>query len=352
MRSWNSFFIQFQKDVKLWIFCVAFLMLYRLIFIASYHQKINPSSGFSDFAKVLSYGFCFDIMVAGYFILIPFLMSVANGFIDLRKAADRVRVIFGVVFISAFIILGIVNHGFFGEFDEPLNAFLFQVYFDDTKAVFSTLWQEYHLLRAILLSAGVIVLGGYFIRRIVKNEFIPEKIFAPRISSLPRKIGISVLILVSLVVSLRGSAGTRPAKLRYIDKTNDEFLNKSIMNPFHALRYAIIDYTTMTSSMKGINAYLPDRDIVKAAKDVASISEPCGNLDDYFVKHAQGPASSPPRHLVLIIGESYNTWPLLEKYTSLHLMDNSKEFARNGIFVENFLPGSSATMSSLGVILT
>ena len=127
MRSWNRFFTQFQKDVKLWLFCVACLMLYRLIFIAAYHQKINPSSRFSDFAAVFSYGFCFDIMVAGYFVLIPFLLSVANGFTDLRQAAERVRASFGVLFVSVSTILGIVNHGFFGEFDEPLNAFLFQV---------------------------------------------------------------------------------------------------------------------------------------------------------------------------------------------------------------------------------
>lgn len=352
MRSWNRFFIQFQKDVKLWLFCVACLMLYRLIFIAAYHQKINPSSPFSDFAAVLSYGFCFDIMVAGYFVLIPFLLSVANGFTDLRSTAERVRASFGILFVTASTILGIVNHGFFGEFDEPLNAFLFQVYFDDTRAVFSTIWQEYHLLRAILISTGVITLGVYIVRKMIRNEFVPEKTFAPGVSSLSRKIVISVLILVSLVVSLRGSAGSKPAKLRYVDKTNDEFLNKSIMNPYHALRYAILDFTTLTSSMNGIDAYLPDRDILKAAKDVSSNGHTLGNLDDYFLKHARGPAVSPPRHIFLIIGESYNSWPMLEQYKALHFMDNLKEFARNGIYVEEFLPGSSATMSSLGVILT
>jgi phosphoglycerol transferase MdoB-like AlkP superfamily enzyme len=352
MRSWNRFFIQFQKDVKLWIFCVAYLMLYRLIFIASYHQKINPSSGFFDFASVLSYGFCFDIMVAGYFILIPFLLSVANGFTDLGRITEKARAVFGFLFMASATILGIVNHGFFGEFDDQLNAFLFQVYFDDTRAVFATLWQEYHLLGAIIFSSVLITLGVLIIRKMTRKEFVSEKTFAPLISSLPRKIAVSLIILISLVISLRGSAGSKPAKLRYVDKTNDQFLNKSIMNPFHALRYAILDYTTMTSSLNGIDAFLPDRDIVKAAKDVSGMNENMQNLDDYFLKSAQGPAGTPPRHIFLIIGESYDTWPGLDQFKSLHLVDNRKEFAREGISVENFLPGSSATMSSLGVILT
>jgi phosphoglycerol transferase MdoB-like AlkP superfamily enzyme len=352
MRSWNRFFTQFQKDVKLWLFCVAFLMLYRLIFIALYHEKINPSSGFSDFAAVLSYGFCFDIMVAGYFVLIPFLFSVASGFIDLTRTAEKVRASIGVLFLTVSTILGVVNHGFFGEFDEPLNSFIFQLYFDDTKAVFTTIWQDYHLLRAIIITVVMIVLAIYLIPRLFRNEFVSEKTFAPWFSSISRKIAISFLILVSLVVSLRGSAGSKPAKLRYVDKTNDQFLNKSIMNPYHAIRYAVIDYITMTSSLNGIDAYLPDRDIRKAVKDVTSTGEQLVNLDDYFLKHARGPIGIPPRHIFLIIGESYNTWPMLEQYKSLHIMDNLKEFARNGIYMEDFLPGSNATMSSLGVILT
>ena len=76
------------------------------------------------------------------------------------------------------------------------------------------------------------------------------------------------------------------------------------------------------------------------------------SIDNYLQSFARGPKKLPPRHIFIIVGESYDAWPLLDKYNSLGLMENLKHLADNGLSVNNFLPGSAGTMGSLSTIIT
>ena len=42
------------------------------------------------------------------------------------------------------------------------------------------------------------------------------------------------------------------------------------------------------------------------------------NLADYIGRTAQGPLVNKPKHIFLILSESYANWPLLDKYKKLH----------------------------------
>jgi phosphoglycerol transferase MdoB-like AlkP superfamily enzyme len=76
------------------------------------------------------------------------------------------------------------------------------------------------------------------------------------------------------------------------------------------------------------------------------------NLDTYLERQAKGPKGVPPRHIFFIIEESYDSWPLLPKYSSLSLTNRLKDIAQQGLFIKNFLPASDGTMSSLAAIMT
>jgi phosphoglycerol transferase MdoB-like AlkP superfamily enzyme len=70
------------------------------------------------------------------------------------------------------------------------------------------------------------------------------------------------------------------------------------------------------------------------------------------MKFAKGRNKRPARHVFLIIMESYDTWPLLNKYSSLGLTNNLKKIAEQGIFVKNFLPSADVTLNSFSSIIT
>jgi len=352
MRSWDRFFGQFQKDLKLWLFFVVFLGLFRVFLIFTLKEKIEAASGIMDILRVCLLGFRFDGMAATYFILIPFLMSVACGFFDIERAANKVRGVFAGIFVVATTILCGVDYGFFREFDEQINPLVFQFFQDDTKALISTIWQDYHPIINFSAMGVFIALGIVGTNRLIRFRFISEKKSSRLFTTTAKKIAVTLCIVAFMIISARGTLQSIPLDRRILLATQDEFLNKTILSVHGALRYAVMDFINMTHADKGLETYLPDRDVVKAARYVFSTSEQYQNLDDYYKKQAAGPISTPPRHIFLIIGESYDSWPLLEKYRSLGLMENLKYFIRQGISIENFLPASDLTMFSLGVLLT
>ena len=42
--SWPRFLSQFQRDIKLWLFCLGFLSLFRVAFILVFREKIGDST--------------------------------------------------------------------------------------------------------------------------------------------------------------------------------------------------------------------------------------------------------------------------------------------------------------------
>ena len=347
MKSWNRFFRQFQNDFKLWLFCLVYSQIYRVIFIYSFRQKISELSGLKDIIVVLLNGLCFDAMIAAYFMLIPLIMSVVCGFTDLEKTAKRVRIFIGGLFVSLSTVLNVLNYGFFKEFNEQFNAFLFQFYYDDTRAIIITVVQDYPFIQYISVMIVVSLLGYFVLRSFLIKELFLWKQSEKHITTYSHKLLVSFLILVFLVISIRGSVDSKPAKRRYINKTGDTFLNKAILNTYSSLRYALMDYKLMNSSSYGMKKFIPDGDIVRAAKYAFSKNEAYELLDDYYALNVSMSHDTPPRHIFIIIGESYNTWPMLEKYKSLRAMEQLKYFARNGLFIEPFLPSSEHTMGSL-----
>jgi phosphoglycerol transferase MdoB-like AlkP superfamily enzyme len=352
MRSWFRFFQQFQADLKLWFFCVVFLAMFRIFFIISLYKNMDAGSGIWEILKVCMFGFRFDSMVAAYYILIPFLLSIFCGFVDIRQMADRVRIIIAGLFVILSTFLCTVNYSFFQEYNDQINPLFFQFFLDDTEALLITFWQDYHPILNLMAMLFVFTGGFIVVRQFIRADFIPEgrsRIWFP---TTLRKYLVTVCILVFVVISARGTLETNPLDRRILIATNDEFLNKTILNVYSSLRYAFLDFQTMTRADKGLEQYLPDRDVLKAAQYAFSKTDRYSCLDDYYLKYADGPVHNPPRNIFVIIGESYDSWPLLSKYRPLGLMENLKYFIRNGISIDNFLPASDLTMFSLGVLLT
>ncbi|MFC1537994.1 LTA synthase family protein [Candidatus Latescibacterota bacterium] len=351
MKSWHRFFKQIQKDFKLWLFCLVFLGLFRVIFIISFRSKMDTSSGLNEIIIAMLNGMRPDMMVAGYYVLIPFLMSVACGFVNIETIAERVRSIFGVLFLVISSLLLVISYGFFREFDDLFNEFLFEFIYDDTTAIIKTIGSEYHLVLNFTVISVSMFSGIWLLRQFLRKQFILGIKIANHIVSARRKIFVTIVIIAGLVFSIRGSLGSRPFKRSDAGITKDEFLNKSVINPYAALRFAIIEHNKITTD-GGLLVFLPNGDVKKAAQFVFGGNESHDSIDNYLQSFARGPKKLPPRHIFIIVGESYDSWPLLDKYKSLGLMENLKHLAENGLFVNNFLPGSGGTMASHATIIT
>lgn len=349
--SWSRFFKQFQKDLKFWGFCVVFLQLYRLLFIFWFRQHIGEAGKWTDVAAAALNGLRYDSMVASYSMMVPFLASLSCGFFDTEAVADRLRLGFGIFFVAFSTALCRASLGYYEEFGDVFNHWVLGLYYDDARAVFGTIEKQHNLFLNFIAAGAVVAAGVIVLLRTLRRPFVSGEAFGKYLSTPARKAAASVLIVVFLIVGLRGSLGTRPTQRKDAGVTVDPFLNKSVLNPHVALKYALKEHRRISGSA-GLGVYLPDGDIIKAAKYAFATNETHDELDSYMRKRARGPRNRAARHVFIIVMESYDAWPLLEGYESLILATRLKRLAEQGLHVTSFLPSSDGTMSSLSSIIT
>ncbi len=351
MKHWMRFFLQSRKDIKLWLCCVLFLSLFRVALILLFRERMGHDAQMGDILAAAVYGTRYDSMVAGYTVLVPFLLSIGCLFVDLQALANRVRTVMGTLFLVVSSLLFVVTVGFFREFDDQFNHFVFGFLYDDTTAILMTVWKEFHPLRNLAVMAILLVPVLIAKKRFVDGGTVPEET-VPRYRIPPSlRIAITLLTILLFVFAIRGSFGRRPAQRKDAGVTKDEFLNKTILNPHMSLRYAITDHQELANA-KGLATFLPDGDVGAAARYLFERNESFPDLDLYLRKTARGPANVPARQIFLIVMESYDAWPLLGKYRSLHLAEGLADLAARGLSVRNFLPASSGTMTSMAPIIT
>jgi phosphoglycerol transferase MdoB-like AlkP superfamily enzyme len=349
--SWNRAFRQFFLDLKFWLFCLGLFQVCRLVFLFRLSEYIAKDSSKKDIVLTLLNGLRFDSSVAAYAILFPFLfITLPSGFFNLKAFANRFRFIWGGLIVLLTAIISIISIEYYKEYHNVFDDFLFGLIYDDRVAILETIWATYGI--SLLLYLGAIA-ALLFLYVTVGDPYLQETL-SLKITEKPRtlttKICMSLLALVFLVATGRGSIGRRPIELKDAGVTRDTFLNKAELNPYTALRYAIESHGEMQET-HGLKEYI-DGDLKKAAQFYFPEAPPSNSLDDYAKKKAKGAAIHKPEHIFLIVMESYGTWPLLEKYAHLGVSDGLRQIAEEGIFVPAFVSASNGTMTSLGAIIT
>lgn len=339
---------QYRKDLKLWLFCMAVLTVLRAALIFHFRSRISTGAA-ADVLLAMLNGLRFDGMAAGYWVLTPFFLSTCCAAFDLRVAADRARSALGAAFAVATPLLFTISLVYFREYNDTFNHFLFNLYYDDTRAILATIWTGYRPVLNGLIGGSMAVVLLLLLRAWmggVKDRPAP----AGR-PAIPASLAVVLTALVLFTGSLRGSFGHRPAKLEDAAITADPFLNKAVLNPYSALTYAFRTHRKLHRIVGGLDQFLPDGNVRRAAQEAFG-GRLADDLDGSLLKSAAGAKNSPPRHIFLVVMESYDAWPLLDHYAPLGLASELGTLAREGIHIARFLPASDGTATSLAALVT
>ncbi|NVM21351.1 MAG: sulfatase-like hydrolase/transferase [Desulfobacterales bacterium] len=313
------------------------------------HLSDTVTSG--DIFLALAIGTRFDSFVSGYVVLPCLIFSIISGIVGIDRICNGLRRTVAVVFLSLSSLLFVVNYLFFIEYKDNFNQWIFGVIYDDFGAVVKTTWAEYPLFTLSAVAFLTIAVIIYVSLKFLRDPWLGEEFVTEKFKNTAVKVLSTAFLLVLFVFAIRGSVGKRPVALRDAGITPDVFLNKLVLNPYSALVYAIEHYHKL-STAKGIREYLPDGDIEKAAQLFFNKNESLPDLDAYMTRRAKGYNGLPPRHVFLIVMESFSSWPLLKKYESFDLLPNCKQLGKKGILVKAFLPAASGTMTSLAALVT
>jgi len=336
MNYKNNYFSSIMQRVFkvafLWLYGIVLLFLFRLAMLIIYSDKITIEN--PNYKALFLTGFTFDTNVVMTFLLIPFILSFIPFISD--KILSKIRYFFIMLFNVIAISLSIITITYFKEYNNQFDYNLFEGLYDDKVAILSTIIKEYNLFVNILVIIALIYITTKIINKIEKTN-IYFSLFNN--FKLPMKIATLLIIIILTVFALRGAMWfNKPAIKKWAYVTKDDFLNKIVINSIKSLKYAYNDYKKLHNISKR-NPYVSKNNKIKVTKDE-------------LLHRVSSAKKLNVNHIVLVVMESYDSWPLQEKYEDLHITDELRAIAKKGVHFKNFLPASPNTMNSLGSIIS
>ncbi len=337
----SSLISEYSNLLFFWFVGVVYFFLFRLFFWFLYRSDISDNAQLIDYLKGIYMGFRFDVTVVFYFLAVPLLFTYI--FIPLKKInfVKKTRQVFQWIFAIFSVVISVITLNYYKEYQNQFDHFLFLGLYDDQKAVAQSIFKEFNpFLNISVCITLIFILVKIF--QFYENKTKIER-FLDAIQLKYKNFIFSFFMLIFIIVSARGSFSEYPVRKFYSSITADEFINKTIVNPFRALSYAIEDYQELNDE-NGVNPY---GDLPKSIEKQKTIT---GLLHK---KTSAIATENPPEQIFLVVMESYDRYCLMGDYAELGGVNTKlKNIQNNGVHFPYFLPSSSTTMNSFSSIIT
>lgn len=346
MQNW-------QRDAKVVIFLIGLMMVFRFSMVIIFHDQRAENGLALDYLLFFFGGLLFDLRIILMVALPTFILAFFAWGDLLSRWLGWLRICMGSIAILVTILLYVGDIGFFAEYHDQYNHWVYGLFHDDLGAIIETIWKTYPV---VWIGLGTIVLCVlsliFFYRWMHLGEFSTRFIDKAPVSWF-WKLSIIVFLILIYAVGLRGSIHSRPLQYEDTGVTADYFLNKLVANPYFALYYTRSEHRHL-SRAAGLERFLKDRSIRDALRLIYPEKEIDSNSIDDWIEGTVGTQSSKilPKHIFLIVLESQDSWPLLDEYEWLGLAPNLREFAEKGVHVKSFLSAGSTTRTTLDSIIT
>ena len=346
------------RGLKVFLYYLSVLSLCRLIFCLVLHEYWGPNTGWEDFLQTLWLGSRLSIQTAG---ILTLLTAVPAGLITIlsRLWGRRLESLLSGIVLTITSILFVASFPYYGQFHSRFHQLLFNAGNDDMYALFISLVQEFNLplrLAGAFLLAFCLWRGlKYFL---AWGEAKPRTAYSLYIKSSRGKsiakgaaMALVLYVLGRLIV-FGGSWGWETAlEWENVGVTKDSFMNEAILDDYQAI-YRGYRMNNRMLACNGLN--FTAEQIQQLAGELAGRSADSNNLDDYLRREAQGAQVAKPKQIFLIVSESYANWPLLDKYSKLHIADGMKGIiaGEDADYCNAMLPNGASTISAMTGVTT
>ena len=351
--SWENFQEIAVKGLKVFFFYLTVLSLCRLFFIFWMREYMGPSSGMEDVCLALWRGARLSCQTAGVLALVNFLPPFVLHFFW-QRGERAAWSLLSALTLGSLSVLYVASFPYYRQFHSNFNQLVFNAANDDMYALFVSFVQEFYLPVRL---AGALCLA-YVLWRLLR-AFLRWKVFDGSRYFIPlpaRLLWRFALLGMIYAVSLLGTFGGAFGWERQVDwenagVTKDDFLNEAILDNPQALYRGYVMNNRMLAC-NGLDFTMEDiRDLAAILAHRAPDSD---DLDDYLRRRAGGAQVPKPRHVFIILSESYANWPLLEKYADLHIADGMKGIIGevDSDYCPTFLPNGASTVSAVTGVVT
>ncbi|MEY2555994.1 MAG: hypothetical protein QOF93_1138, partial [Verrucomicrobiota bacterium] len=328
---------------------VLLFLAFRVALFWIFRRELSQQPSAQAFLRCFDTGLRSDTCAATWALLPSLTFTLFSFFYPLGLWHQRIRRLTIVVALSLCAVVFVSDVAYFAEYDDQFNHWIFGLIYDDRRAILTTIWKSYPIVLLIFVAAAAVAISAWALDklcRVASSAVIPVFLGAKA-----ARVITFIVIVIWAFVGARVWLGKNLKGLKNAATTGDVFLNKIVLNPFFALRYAIWQETTMQRSA-GLRIFLPDGNVRAAAAALYPNAKSFATLDDCVERVAPGNPGPPPSHIFIVVMESYDAWSMEPEYADLHLTDRVKALGQEGLHVHGFISSGIGTIQSLGVFIT
>lgn len=354
---WNDFYNLAVIGLKVFLFYLSVLSLCRIVFINILSEYMG-SVGDDDIWLAIWGGTRLSIQTAGIMALVIVIPPLIIGGVHQRAGRIAFKAISALVAASTSILF-FASIPYYHQFHSRFHQILFNTFNDDVYALFISLVQEFNLplrLAGALFCAFILwwllnrLLALQFAQRLGLAGFWAKRGRTGKWTE--RILTLAIFYLIARLIFFGGSLSwENSVNWENAGITRNQFLNEAILDDYQAV-YRGYRMNGRLLSSEGLD-FTTDQ-IRELAAHLAQRPADSDNLAVYLTRYAQGPQLDKPRHIFVIVAESYANWPLLDKYAKLHIADGVKEIIGrdSSAYCRAFLPNGGSTVSAVTGVVT
>ena len=352
-----AFYDAVQRDIKLFAFILLTLCVYRAYFMFYMAGYLSPSAGADDVLLALLTGLRLSLKTAGA-VTLPAFVLCSLPLLALPRLAPvlrRLRFCWGGLAAFAFAVLFQARFPFYRQFQTSFNMQVAAGLNDDAAVLAEMMLREYGLLWRLCIALLLTAVSLYVLRSLL---LVRRTYALPALRSGVQRavfsLGLLFLFAAAFVFVRFGGSFTYAGGVNWENAgvTSDAFLNECILDDGQAL-YRV---RSMHKRLKSGDVVGVDKEHVRAlAVEAAGHAElSADTLTPYLTRTAQGARVPKPRHIFIVLGETYAQWPMLETYAALHAADGIKGLIRepNAYYSRRFMPNGDFTSIAITGLVT
>ena len=348
MNFLKRFFDGIQRDLRLFLFVLILLEVYRVLFMFSMSNYMNETTDAVQILSAMFTGLRLSLKTAGAVTLISFV------FVTIFGLKARTRLFIGIIASLIFSLLFMLRFPYYRAFQSTFGMEIVQGLNDDIISIIVMMIQEYGVIWRILVALVLTIICIAALSRILNIKTYPLPILEGKVKIAGFSVGLAVgIFLFGLFVRFGGSF-TYASGINWENAgvTNDNFLNECILDDAQALYRA----RAMANRMKAGKSSGVEPDKIQESAQIIAVNHELTekNLAPYLERKAKGEKIAKPKHIFIILGETFMQWPMLGKYDELLVAEGIKSLIaeENCYYSRNFMPNGDFTSTAITGLVT
>lgn len=312
------------------IYLLIFILL-KPVFMAVYSSVMGDISA-ADRFNVIWHGLPMDCSMAGYFTIIPALLTIAGIWTDSRalRVANQVYIAFSAALIS---IVTVSDLALYGYWNFRLDTTPFFYFFSSPASALASVSTWTAILGFVVCILLAVAL--YFMIGLTAGRVRPSA----AIRSIRSTIA-TVVLTAFLFIPIRGSFTVSTMNLSRSYFSANQRLNHAAINPLFSLMYSATHQSDFSSQFR----YFDD----DRARDIfAGLSSPSGILTDTVAPLFT--IDKPDIYIIILESFSAHLMPSLGGEPIATGLDS---IASNGLLFSNFYASGARTDRAIPAILS